>query len=494
MMFDFTQPPPKPNSLDESHQVIEALWKNIIQNQKTQEGLAKDLENANEKLNTNSQNSSKPPSTDFHAAKKKTRRRYPKSQKKSSLKQGAQLGHKGKARRLLPSDEVDDVVVCLPSTHCECGGKIKAETTKKKRHQVHELPVVKSIVTEYQRVFGRCSCCDRHHFGQLPEGIPSGMLGVRALATTATFTGKYRLSKRATQMVFSDHYGLNISLGTISKAEKTMSDALEKPYEEVADYIKKTPVKHADETGHKQQGNKMWMWVATTVFVAVFLIRVSRSSVVAKTLLGECFHGILISDRFSAYTWVNDEKRQFCWAHLLRDFTKISERSGQSGQVGEQLLGYSKRMFRLWWRLKDGRLKRSQFINVMKRIQTGIEDELEKGTRCGHSKTEGTCKKILKHKTALWTFVKNEGVEPTNNLAEQVIRRYVLWRKTSFGTQSERGNRYVERMMTVTTCCHLQDRNVLDYLTQAVQSHISKQAPPSLLPTSEVSQEEKIAA
>jgi transposase len=492
MIFDFTQTPLKPESLDECHRVIDDLWTEFIQLQNKYDKIAKILENAEEKLQTNSHNSSKPPSTDIY--KKKKERRYPKARKKSTKKQGAQPDHKGKGRKLMATEDVDDVVVCLPPSRCQCGGSIKAELNKKKRHQVHELPIVKPIVTEYQRVFGRCACCDKHHFGDLPVGVPSGMLGVRAIATIATHTGKYHMSKRMTQVAFADHYGLEISVGTVSNAEKIASDALEKPTQEVLNYIQGADVKHADETGHKQKGNKRWMWVAATLLVAVFLIRTTRATVEAKALLGEEFRGILISDRYSSYTWIDDSQRQFCWAHLLRDFIKISERSGKSGQIGEQLLAYSRRMFKLWWRYRDGNLSRAKFILVMKRIQEGLEETLEAGTGCGHRKTEGTCKKIVKHKIALWTFVTEEGVEPTNNRAEQIIRGYVMWRKTSFGTQSDRGDRYVERIMTASTCCRLQDRNLLKYLSEAIFADISGEAYPSLLPLGEVVLEEKMAA
>ena len=492
MTFDFTQPAPKPESLDKCYQVINDLWEAMKQGQSECAKLSQPLENAEEKLQTNSGNSSKPPSTDTY--KKKQERRYPKSRNKSTKKQGAQLGHKGNGRKLMPTEAVDDVVVCLPPSHCQCGGSIKAEPTKKKTHQVHELPVVKPIVTEYQRVFGWCACCDKHHFGDLPVGVPTGMLGVRAIATIATHTGKYHMSKRMTQVAFADHYGLTISVGTISNAEKITADALDKPTQEILGYIQNAEVKHADETGHKQKGNKRWMWVATTLLAAVFLIRTTRATIEAQALLGEKIWGILISDRYSSYNYIDDFQRQFCWAHLLRDFIKISERSGQSGRTGEQLLAYSRRMFKLWWRYRDGNLSRSRFIVVMKRIQEGLEETLEAGTRCGHSKTEGTCKQILKHKIALWTFVTKEGVEPTNNIAEQIIRGYVMWRKTSFGTQSDRGDRYVERIMTASTCCRLQGKNLPEYLSKAISAHISRKAYPSLLPSEEMLVEEKIAA
>lgn len=492
MLFDFTQSPPKPDTLSECHQVINALWQEFKQSRDHYEQTSKALENAEEKLKTTSRNSSKPPSTDIYG--KKQDRRYPKSKQKSGRKQGAQPGHKGKGRKLLATEDVDDVVICLPPSHCSCGGNVQVKPEKKKRHQVHELPVVKPVITEYQRIYGQCSCCHQHHLGALPEGVPRGMLGVRAIATLATYTGKYHLSRRMTQTAFEDHYGLKISLGTLSKAEETVSEALKEPTLEVLNHIQNASVKHADETSHKQQGNKMWLWVSVAYFVAAFLIRRTRATIEAKALLGETFNGTLVSDRYSSYTWIDDHQRQFCWAHLLRDFIKISERSGLSGQIGEQLLAYSRRMFKLWWRHKDGKLDRNQFIIVMKRIQKGIEETLEMGSHCGHDKTEGTCKQILKHKTALWTFIATEGVEPTNNVAEQVIRNYVMWRKLSFGTQSDRGDRYVERMMTASTCCRLQDRNLPDYLEQVIYAHIGKQLPPSLLPSDEILLEKKIAA
>ena len=186
----------------------------------------------------------------------------------------------------MSSKDVDDVVTCFPPRHC-CGGNTKAEPNKKKRHQVHELPVVKPIVTEYQRIFGQCACCDKHYFGDLPKGTPTGMLGIRAIATIATHTGKYRMSKRMTQVAFADHYGLKISVGTVSNTKKITADALQKPTQEILDYIQNVDVKHADETGHKKKGNKRWMWVATTLLVAILLIRTTPATIEARALLGE---------------------------------------------------------------------------------------------------------------------------------------------------------------------------------------------------------------
>jgi transposase len=479
--MDFTQPPPQVLTLEEAQQIIDAAWAANAELRLQLQALTQKISEQQEKLNTSSQNSSLPPSSDLFKKKKKKKKYHGKG-RSCTKKQGAQPGHKGKGRSLLPPEEVDHTVVVLPDTTCNCGGQVTANPDKVKRHQQFELPVIKPIVTEYQQVYGACSDCGSTHYGALPLGVPKGILAPRAIASVGILTGDYHLSKRATQSLFADFFSLSVSLGTISNAEETVSSALQEPVDEAKEHVKNQPVVHADETSHKNKGNKRWMWLAATALVAVFIIRGHRSAKDAKALLGETFQGILVSDRWSAYTWVNISFRQFCWAHLTRDFIKISERSGQAGRIGDQLLDSVRRMFYLWWRVRDGTLKRKHFILAMKPIRNQVEKLLKEGTTCGDVKTENTCKNLFKTKEALWKFIDYEGVEPTNNHAEQIIRGYVLWRKSSFGTQSERGDQYVERMMTVTATCALQGRNRHEYITSAVTAHLRKEPAPSLLP------------
>ena len=151
-------------------------------------------------------------------------------------------------------------------------------------------------------------------------------------------------------------------------------------------------------------------------------------------------------------------------------------------------------MFRLWWKFRDDTLTRAQFIEAMVPLRRQMEMLLEQGTQCNESKTANTCKKLLKYKTALWTFIETEGVQPTNNFAEQLIRSYVLWRKSSFGTQSDRGDLFVERMMTVTTTCKLQQRNRYDYINSAVAAYLRNEPAPSILYQEELTVPDKIAA
>ena len=218
------------------------------------------------------------------------------------------------------------------------------------------------------------------------------------------------------------------------------------------------------------------------MLVAVFFISTQRNAESAKTLLGEFFKGFLITDRWGAYNWLPVLQRQFCWAHLLRDFIKISMRSGAPGRIGESLLSCVKRMFRLWGLVRDGTISHAQFRKSMAPIQCAIEKLLLEGTQCADKKTANTCRNLLKHPASLWTFVEHEGIEPTNNYAEQLIRHYVIWRKNCYGTQSKRGNQFVERILTTTTTCRLQQRCSLEFITEAVKAYLSGTAPPSLLP------------
>lgn len=207
-----------------------------------------------------------------------------------------------------------------------------------------------------------------------------------------------------------------------------------------------------------------------------------RRAQAAREALGERFAGILVSDRYSAYAWVKARQRQLCWAHLLRDFRKIAERSGTPGRIGDELIALTQRMFACWHRVRDGTLRREVFGIQMSFLRHRIETLLREGVQCRHAETARTCRNILQMRAALWTFLEMPGVAPTNNHAERTLRGFVIWRKTSFGTQSARGSRYIERIMTVTASCKLQGRNVLDFLTQAIAAHWGHGTPPSLVP------------
>jgi transposase len=276
--------------------------------------------------------------------------------------------------------------------------------------------------------------------------------------------------------------GCEMSVGTVSQLERATTVVLAAPVEEARTYVHEQKVAHLDETSWRQGDKGAWLWVAVTMGVTVFVVRLSRGGQVARELLGEGFAGILVTDRYSAYNGYPVRWRQLCWAHLLRDFEAMRGRSGASEKIGEALLAQAHQMFTWWHRVRAGTLQRSTFRSYMTPLRQEVERLLEAGSRCGVSKTEGTCRDILKRREALWTFVQVAGVEPTNNVAERAIRPGVLWRKGSFGTQSATGSRFVESLMTVVSTLKQQQRHVLAYLTTACEAALRAEAAPSLLP------------
>jgi transposase len=463
--------------------IIDTLLAIIGEQQKTIEAQQKIIETQNqeiealkEKLNTNSDNSSKPPSANPFKSNKNNKQ-------KGKRTRGGQPGHPGVTRNLLPESEVDHIEKYQPPSLCECGGEVKS-TDEYSRHQVHDIPPITTVVTEHQLFFGCCEDCGKTHQAELPPHVPTGMLGPYLLALIATLTSDYKMSKRDVSRFLMDFYSFSICIATVKRAEETVSAALEKPVNEAKDYVKEQEIVNADETSHAECGKRMWTWVAIAGTVAIFLITATRSKKAAKELLGAAFKGILGSDRYPAYLWIAAHCRQVCWAHLKRDFKKISERPGKSKWIGLRLLVYTKRMFNYWHQVRDGTITREQFKKLMAPIRHNVELLLIAGTTVDHLKTQGTCFEILKIKAALWTFIDKIGVEPTNNIAEQVLRKIVLWRKVCFGTWSANGTLYLERVMTVVSTCRLQNRSVYGFLREAIQAHLEKRKSPSLLPES----------
>lgn len=422
------------------------------------------------RLNKNSSNSSKPPSTDPPWKKQKLK-------KGGKNKKGAQPGHVGANRELLPPEEVDEVVACMPTEACPCGGKIELGVAFETK-QVFEIPRFDPTCTEYRIFSGCCASCHAKFKGSLPVGTPTGILGPNALALIGVLTGQYHLSKRDVEQIMSDCFGLPISLGTVCNAEQIVAEALEQPFVEASEAIRQESVLGADETSHRVSGKCAWMWIALCSQLAVFFARSSRSKAVAEEILGKEFSGILVSDRYGAYKWVG--RRQFCWAHLIRDFRKYQETPGPSQLLADEVLRNVKKMFILWHRHRDGLINRAGLQQQMLPFCLMIEALLKKGQDL--SAIGSFCKALHRDKEFLWTFIRQENVEPTNNHAERTLRQCVIWRKTSFGTQGENGNRFVERILTAVSSCKLQGRKPVNYLREAIAAHFHGQPAPSLLP------------
>ncbi len=446
-----------------------------------------------EQLSSNSGNSSSPPSADGPGATPLRIKKKP-----SGKKRGAQPGHKGHVRKLVPVEQCHRVEEHYPQQCAGCGSLLFGEDPTPYRHQVVELPPLEPYVEEHRLHRLKCKGCGKETRAKLPKGVPAYGYGARLVATVALLAGVYRMSERLTQAAMSELYGVELSLGTVNALRQEASAAVEAAVSEAHAYVKRQEVVGADETGFRQgnadgsnpAGGKAWLWVAVTALVTVFQVSLSRSQEAARELLGANFTGFLVSDRWGGYNWLPLLRRQLCWAHLKREFQKLAEREGQSRQIGEALLKQEQKLFELWYRVRDGTLSRAACQAQVEVIRAEVKAQLLKGAsypakrgeKTLRAKTARTCQGLLALEPALWLFVYQEGVEPTNNAAERAIRPAVLWRKTSFGSQSAAGSAFVARMLTVVTTLRQQDRNILVYLTEACQAARQGQAAPSLLP------------
>ena len=240
-------------------------------------------------------------------------------------------------------------------------------------------------------------------------------------------------------------------------------------------------MKNVDETGWKQAGARRWMWTAATSRVAYFVIHFHRGARGLAALLGEAITGVVISDRWGVYNGLPPERRQVCWAHLKRDFQKCLERGGPGRSVGEVGLAVVEDLFTLWWEFRQGLIDRPALGRQLGPAIEELRVALERGSGCADPKVVAFCDNLLKLYAALWLFAGVEGVEPTNNHAERVLRMGVLWRKNAFGCHSESGCRFVERILTVVQSLRLQKRSVLDFLEDSIIANRSGTPAPALV-------------
>lgn len=428
-----------------------------------------------ERLGQNSGNSSKPPSSDLPSTRDQRR-----GKGKSQRRRGGQPGHPGSKRALLPPEQVNAFVDLFPPECKNCWAPLpKTPDRLAARHQTTELPSITPHTTEYRQHAVVCLYCHYKTHGPY-EQIPLSPFGPRLASVVALLTGVYHLSRRATVSVLADLLGLRISLGAVSALEARVSHAVRPAVDEAWEAVEQATVKHTDGTSWFQSGVLRSLWTIATTLATVFKIVANGKTDTLQPLFGER-RGILVSDRATALNFWAMELRQICWAHLLRKFISFSERGGPAGAIGDVLLEYVGVMFAYWDDLKSSKLSRDQFRAHMAPLRTQFEAALARAVAAQIPSVSGSCQDILAHAAALWTFVDREGVEPTNNHAERELRAFVLWRRRSFGTQSDRGNLFAERLMTVAHTARKQNKNVLAFLTACCTAAREGGPAPSLL-------------
>src|SRR5919198_776462 len=448
-------------------------------------------ERRREQTRRSSRNSSQPPSSDAPSA-------LPRQQRHSSGRtRGAQPGHEGHQRRLYPVEACRSINNHRPAVCSACGTALFGDDPNPVRHQVVELPEVKPLIDEHRLHQLRCPDCGEVRRAPWPSDVPAGGYGPRLAATVGLFSGPYRQSERRTQRALGDFFQVDVALGTVNTRRQEGSHAVAEPVAEATELAPAQEVADADETGWGQglseganlERRKAWLWVLVTPWVTIFQVHLSRGQAAAKALLGE-FAGYLITDRWTGYGGWPLDRRQICWGHLIREFQKIAERGEESQAIGEGLLAQARKLFELWHRIRDGTLTREGFAAAVVEIRAAIQQWLAEGAayetaredKSARARTARTCRELLKVESALWLFVRVEGIEPTNNAAERALRPAVIWRRTSLGTQSALGSQFAARMLTVTLTLRSQQRSVLEYLTAVCEAARQGMPTPSLLP------------
>jgi transposase len=464
-------------------------------------GLRARVEELDRQLNRNSRNSSVASSSDPPLTRQQRRRlarerakREMQRQGRERREQGAQPGHEGAGREPAGPDELSaGPVECAPQ-RCGCGHRFtggEERVGEPVAHQQWDVPLVVAEVREWRRLRLACPGCGRPVLAELPAGVSQSAFGPRLHAHVAVLAGQCRLSREKIAELLRESYGITVSVGAVDAMIRRVSRVLHDPWRELTEAIKVAEAVHADETTWLCRSDPCWLWTATTAALACYRIDPRRTQEAAKRLLGEDFGGFVTSDRYVGYHWLDVLQQQLCWAHLIRQLTDLSERSGAPGRLGRQLLDLAGEVF-VCHRAHVPALAAADrpdhpALVALREQLSPLRDRfralLEQGTRGRHAKTARFAAGLLEEYDALWTFCEVPAISPTNNDAERALRHPVILRKISGGTQSDRGNRWTERILSVHETCRRQHRSLRDYLLDAITASQHGRPIPTLVPS-----------
>ena len=430
------------------------------------------------KVGQTSRNSSKPPSSDPPSAPPKPPH-VPRGRKA-----GGQPGHAGHHRPLVPPERVDETVELRPEECPHCQTALAADLPTiggPRRTQVWELPVVRPHITEFRQHTCCCPGCRELVTAAFPPDAPPGGFGPRATAWMAILRGRFRISIDDVAECLTDLWNLPISAASIVTGCARTSDALAPVDAAIQAVVQAAPHVNADETSWPTETRKGWLWVAVAAIATCFRIHRSRGGSALHHLLGEAYRGIVGSDRYVVYDAFSDQHRQLCWAHLVRNLRGLLDAYANETRWAQALLDLTDDLFIAWHLYKGGWVDQVALQQALIPIRIAMRTQLQNGVDSPYPKIAGFSRELLGHWEALWTFSRVEGIEPTNNAAEQAVRHAVLWRKGSFGSRSEAGCRFVERMLSVHATCRQQERSLVTVVTEAIQAHWAHTPPPVLV-------------
>lgn len=439
------------------------------------EALEKENAELRARLGKNSSNSNKPPSSDSpYKAKPPVKR--------GLRKVGGQPGHKGATREWLPPEKVDEYkLVRVPD--CTCGASLDGVPAMSKgtwARQVVELPVIVPHVIEYRFETVQCPCCARVNEPVVPPEAAT-CTGPNLTALAATLVGEYHLSRDAAASLLGSVLNMPICAATVQNCCEQVSAGLQAATAEVDASLPSTMVVHMDETSWKQRKVLHWMWIAIGDKVTSFAIHARRGQQQLDLWFPHGFDGIVNCDRWRPYE--RFARRQLCWSHLERDLQAIIDAGATGVAAATQALAGADAMFATWWRFKEKSITRAELQRDTEEYRRQFRAFCTEGAEQKDDRRwRALGRDLLRQWDAVFLFLDVEGVEPTNNVAEQGLRSGVIWRRTTQGTRTEAGSTFVQRIMTAHANCKRQGRSVLRFLADTLLAHRQGLKPPSLMP------------
>jgi transposase len=458
------------------------LARGLDQLRAANERLEERLRRLEEQGRSDSRNSSAPPSADPPKTRQE-RRAEARAKAKELLakegrgrKAGGQPGHQGSGRRLAPEDQVDEIVDHLPDSCRGCGREFadgeRRPGRRFGRHQIAELPPIAVVITEHRTHRLRCRGCAARTTATLPDGIGASAFGPNLQAAVVTLTARNRVSRRDLSELASELFGIGLSIGSVQQICRRAALALAVPHEALVASVLQSAAVNVDETGWSTAGEQRTLWTAASEQAAIFRIAEDRHADRLDELIGDDYAGIVSSDRWWAYDHLDCARRQACWQHLKRDFTRHAEGLAEQQRFGEHGLALTARLFETWHAF-DEHQDRERLVAEIAPIQAELRALLEHaGRKSPRTKYHRRfANNLLKLWPALWTFVTVPGVEPTNNAAERALRGPVISRKLSHGTRNHEGERFIERALSASVTCRLQARSLFAYLRDLLSAH-----------------------
>ncbi|MBM7457312.1 hypothetical protein HNR62_003224 [Oceanisphaera litoralis] len=453
-----TIPSVPPQTLEQAHELIYKLLERIAE-----------LE---DRLNQNSGNSSKPPSSNGPGGTPPARPRQ-----RSGKQRGAQPGHKGHRRERHPLDERVTLAPHYPSETCICcGGDMLAHAKPHRVHQVFDLPDVSYFMTEHQLFRATCTRCIHTDEASLPETVSHTQMGTNLLSYIALQSGQYHQSISQIQSQLNQHFGLRFSRGAISEAQGRVSAMLTPTHQAIKHQVQTAPNIHADETRHQRGGERRWMWLALSKVAVCFMTAFGRGQDAARRLLGDVPEtSVLVTDQYAGYRFMDNGQRQLCWAHVARNVAAIADSSERTNHpIGARLVLLADTVFRTRHRWENGELEHEQYLRRLRRCRQSWRVQLERGMMLCSSRYRGRCRFLLQDDDMLWTFMADDQVALTNNEAERALRGYVLWRKGSYGVWSQRGELFRQRILSLVETAKRLGRCPQEWLRAVIRACIEK--------------------